>query len=397
MSASAVAARDRHPGKEWPDSAIVRLIETAEMTAGYFGLVDDVLKQRIATLVRAIIPTRADATIEGMRQVRQLIASRIEMAADRIAYPEIEAERIERPIFVVGAPRTGTTILQALLALDEGARTPLALHTRSPSPPPGAGPVTQMRIDRVRQDLIQMLEVSPGLLKLHPYWDKYEDTLIEDEEVFALDFQNCYPTLLYRVPGVTAGVGAKDAAGAYRFHRQFLQHMQWRQPTGHWVCKGVYHQWALEALLAEYPDALCIWPHRAPSQVYPSMLNMVASYYGSMTNWTQDFTSVGRTVLERAAAGLERAIASPMVDDPRVLHVSFKELSADPAALVAKAYQAWDMPVRPAFQEAMQGWLADPGNRADRYGRHSYDLAPFGITKEEIDEIFAVYRQRFSL
>lgn len=132
------------------------------------------------------------------------------------------------------------------------------------------------RIEYAARDLDRLVAQMLGLLTMHPYWDKRSHCLIEDEEIFALDFQNAYPTMLYRLPALAMILDAANAGEAYGFQRQFLQHLQWKQERRHWVVKGTYHQFALDALFEAYPDALCIWPHRDPMQVHPSSLAITA-------------------------------------------------------------------------------------------------------------------------
>lgn len=373
------------------------LVADAEIIAGQFGYVDDALRARIVTQVAALDPARLASNIAGTAQLRALIARRIELKADRAFNPGIADETIEAPIFVIGAGRTGTSLIHSLLAEDPAAQAPKWWHSHVPSPPPGLCPPTAMRLKLATNDLERMLFDAPGLLKVHPYWDKGADALIEDEELFTLDFHNSYPSLLYRIPNVLGGIGAADPVAAYAFHHEMLQHLQWRSERQRWVCKGVYHQWALEALFERYPDARCIWPHRDPAQVYPSVLAIIATLYGAISHWTLDWKTIGRSILERTTDQLKRTLANPVIDDPRILHVDFRDLARDPVDLIRSAYVHWDLPCTTAFQDRMTAWLADPANKPDRYGRHSYDLSPFGIEPDEIGHLFVAYRERFKL
>lgn len=376
------------------------LIASAEFIAGRFGLIDDDLRGRIERHVAAIAPDVEDPEHireAGQAQIRAVIARRIELLADRTQYSGIAEEAIERPIFVIGAGRSGTSLLHNLLAEDPRARAPKWWHTNAPSPPPGSAPVTAARLDLAGQSLDELLRLVPGLLRVHPYWDRREHTLIEDEEIFALDFQNAYPTHFFHCRKVLAGVGANDPSAAYAFHHQFLQHLQWRQPCRHWVCKGVYHQWSLGPLLDRYPDARCILPHRDPAQVYPSVLAIIAVLYGAISRWTIDFKVLGRAILERTAKQIRETLANPLLDDPRVLHVDFRDLVADPVALVQRTYETWGEHCSDEHVAAMRAWLADPSNQPDRYGRYAYNLAPFGVDEAAIDTLFAPYRERFNL
>ena len=376
------------------------LVRTAQIVAGNFEPIDPSLVARVGRFVDWLNgqpPLRPDQKMLVERQLRKLLATRLRLAADRRRIPDIARERIERPIFVIGFARTGTTLIHSLLAEDDGARAPLWWHTHEPSPPPGEMPVTQQRLDLAAADLQELFRVAPGLLTLHPYWDKGAVCPIECEEIFTLDFQNAYPSLLYNLPALAMILDASNIAEAYDFHREFLQHLQWNLTPGHWVVKGIFHQFALKELFEAYPDALCIWPHRDPVEVHPSTLAITAVLYGGITDWQMDFEALGPIFVESIAHSVAEAMESPLVDDPRIVHVDFRALTRDPIAVIRQAYDHWGLDFSPAFAARMQSWLADPANAPDRYGRYSYAMEPFGLDREMIETAFEGYSRRFRL
>jgi hypothetical protein len=392
-SVAAVAA-----SHEAPPIDTHALIYTAQMVSGNFAPVAPDLLDRVAGIVdwlNAQPPVSPGRKSDIELQLRKLLVTRLRLAADRARLPGIADEVIARPIFVIGFARTGTTLIHSLLAEDTRARAPKWWHTHEPSPPPGEVPVVEARIELAAQDLDRLLHQAPGLLTLHPYWDKRGHCLIEDEEIFTLDFQNAYPSLLYRVPALAMILDANNIAAAYRFHREFLQHLQWNQPAKHWVVKGIYHQFVLDELFRAYPDAVCIWPHRDPVEVYPSMLAITAVLYGAITDWKMDFKALGPLFVASIRNSLDGTMANPLVDDPRIFHVDFPTLSHDPIGTIREAYAHWNMPCTPAFESRMRAWLADPANGANRYGRYDYQLAPFGLTQDMLARTFADYRKRF--
>lgn len=376
------------------------LIRTSQVVAGNFAPLDPGLGGRVGRFVDWLNeqpPMRADQKSAVEMQLRKLLSTRLRLDADRRRIPAIADEQIRRPIFVIGFARTGTTLIHSLLAEDPGARAPLWWHTHEPSPPPGEVPVTSERIELTGKELDELLLRTPGLLTLHPYWDKRGLCPIEDEEIFTIDFQNAYPTLLSRMPALAMILDASSIADAYRFHREFLQHLQWRQPTKHWVTKGIYHQFVLDALFEAYPDALCIWPHRDPVQVHPSTMAITAVLYGGITDWTIDFKALGPAFVQSIAASLSEAMDNPLIDDPRIFHVDFRDLTRDPVDVIRRAYGHWDLDYSAEFESRMHAWLADPGNASNRYGRYDYALEPFGLTRGMIETAFEGYARRFRL
>lgn len=376
------------------------LARTSQIVSGNFDPLDPGLVKRVEGLVGWINEQpvlRPDQKAEVELQLRKLLAVRLQLAADRKRIPAIAEERVERPIVVIGFARCGTTLLQSLLAEDPGARTPVWWHTHSPSPPPGEVAMATMRRRMVERDLEDMLAQVPGLLALHPYWDKSAECPIEDEEIFTLDFQNAYPSLLYRLPALAMILDAGNIAGAYSFHREFLQHLQWNQPVKHWVVKGIYHQFVLDALFEAYPDALCIWPHRDPMQVHPSTLAITAVLYGGISHWQMDFKALGPAFVQSIAASVAQAMENPLVDDPRIFHVDFKDVARDPVDAIRRAYGYWGLDYTPDFEGRMRTWLADPANASNRHGRYDYALEPFGLSREMIETAFEGYSRRFKL
>lgn len=382
--------------------AVESLVALAERESGGYGLADAELLARFKQLIDWINARGPYSVvqIDGMRhQLQLLLANRLRIALDRRRIPTIAEEKIERPIFVVGFPRSGTTLLHSLLAEDPTVHAPRAWHSRVPSPPPGETAVCDGRIELATRSIQQLIDFVPGLLPLHPYWDKGAYALIEDDELFTLDFRNAYPTLLYRTPtlDVMVDAGSGDVRGTYGFHRQLLQHLQWNTGKRRWACKGIGHQFLLDALFEAYPDALCVWPHRSFAEIHISTVTIAAVLYDAINGGRIDWKQYARTSAEAIKAGLDHVMANPLVDDPRVVHLPFKEIVADPIAAVGKVYDRAGLRLTAKHERCMRTWLTDPANKIDRYGRYRYSHEPFGITEAWVRELFADYSKRFGL
>jgi len=332
------------------------------------------------------------------RQIQHLLVSRLRIAADRKHYPEIAAAKIEQPIFVIGFARSGTTLLHALLAEDPDSLAPLAWHSRMPSPPPGLTPACLGRIAYAQNDVQRWIEFCPAQLTLHPYADKGAYQLIEDEELLTLDFRNAYPSLLYKVPTLDVMVVlGEDGAGAIRFHREVVQHLMWNTGKQRWVSKFSTAQHHMEALFEVYPDALCVWAHRPLSEIYASNVTIRAATYDAINGKPLDWSSQARARAEQMKAAFDHMMANSIIDDPRIMHLPFHELSADPLAAVGKIYARRGLTVSEEHERRLRAWLDDPENKVDRYGRYPYSYEPFGLDKKWVQELFADYSRRFGL
>lgn len=378
------------------------LIELARRESGAHEFKDAALFARVRTLVDWIEARGPyePADIRAIRaQIVRVLATRLKLALDRQRYPAIAAEPIERPIFIIGFARSGTTLLHSLLAEDPEALALKSWHHYSPSPPPGAGPVVSERLAYAQRMVEAWMDFCPAQKPMHPYVDKGAQQLIEDEEAFTLDFRNAYPYHYYRVPSLDPAsvVLSDDQVAAFRFHREFLQHLQWNTGKRRWVCKGPSAQMHLDALLEVYPDALCVWAHRPIGEIWASNVALRAATYDTIAGKPRDWSSQAHGHVEGMKAAFDRLLASKLIDDPRVLHLRFRDIAADPLAAVRKVCAAHGSPVSPAFEARITGWLADPENATDRFGRYPYSYEAFGLDRGWVEDLFADYSRRFGL
>ena len=377
------------------------VLTLAERETGAYGLADAGLIERLGKVVDwANGPGPYDpGRLAAIRQqVQRMLANRLRIALDRKTYPQIAEEKIERPIFVIGLPRTGTTLLHSLLAEDPEVHAPQSWHMLAPSPPPGCGPIAGGRIDQAQRIIEGWMDFCPAQRQMHPYIDKGAFQLTEDEEIYGLDFRNVYPYHYYRVPTADFGVRlGEDVLGAYQFHRTFLQHHQWNTDRRRWVCKSPSAQGQLDTIFTVYPNALCVWAHRPLGEIYASNVALRAAVFDTISGRPNDWTSRSEAIALSMKAGIDRMLAQDLLDDPRIFHLPFRELAADPLGVVHKVYGWAGLEVTPAFAASVRAWLDAPENRVDRYGRYPYSYEALGLSREWIEDLFADYSRRFGL
>ncbi len=377
------------------------IIRLSERESGAYGLLDAGLRDRVATMVDWINergPYQPEQVRAMQAQFQRLLTTRLRLAQDRQRFPAIAQERIERPVFIIGFARSGTTLLHSLLAEDPDVLKPQSWHMYTPSPPPGVGPVASGRIAYAQRQVEAWMDFCPAQQMMHPYIDKGAHQLIEDEELFTLDFRNAYPYHFYRVPTLDSmGTLKSDQVAAFGFHRELLQHLQWNTGRSRWVCKGPSAQLNLDALFAVYPDALCVWPHRPLGEIYASHVSLRAAIYDTIAGKPRDWSSQARGHVEGMKAAIDRLIASDLIDDPRILHLDFREIAGDPQAAVRKVYERQGREYSAAMAGRVTSWLADPENAADRFGRYAYSYEALGLDRAWVEELFVDYSRRFGL
>jgi Sulfotransferase family len=371
------------------------LLARAEATTGCRDYGDETLPARFALAVAYLQGQRMDAS--GQRAAAAvcswLLSSRLQLIEDRKRHP-IAAETIERPLFATGEPRSGTTLLHALLSVDPHARALRFWEVMYPSPPPGLAAADDPRRARANEDWQEILARIPRWLISHPYNDMLGNGLPECERTWAFDFRVMTPTAWWRVPmGLNIGGLPADARAQYRLHKMMLQQCQFARPKKYWVLKG-FHAARLEALFETYADARIIWVHRDPVQVIASRIVLTGELVEALTGQV-DWKEQARVHLAASRASFHATLNNPLVGDPRIHHVRYPDFTADPVGTIRDFYEKCGVPFAADTGGAMRNYLQN--NRADRYGKFRYSTDVIGVDIEALHAEFAPYRQRFGL
>ena len=375
-----------------------KMLERAQTDTGLRDYGDPTLPERFTVAVELLNGIGMDA--HGRRQAEDvchwLLTSRLELFEDRRRY-SIADEVVERPMFVTGEPRSGTTLMHALMSVDPDARALRFWEVMYPSPPPGVAGGDDPRRARADADWREINAKMPKWLHSHPYNDMLGDGLPEDERTWAFDFRVMTPTAWWRVPmqTVVGGLPTDDAA-QYRIHKAMLQQFQFRRPRKHWVLKG-FHGFRLEEFFATYPDASLLWLHRDPVQVAASRTMMMADILEGIVG-PVDLQAAAKMHLELTRVSIANTMTDPRVDDPRILHVRYTDFLADPVGTVARYYDFCGRVLGSGAQAAMRDYLAN--NPGDRHGKFHYStelLTDIGEDLDALHEEFRPFRERFGI
>jgi hypothetical protein len=322
------------------------------------------------------------------------LKNRLDVIAWRNQHPEIAEQPITAPIFIVGQPRTGTTILYDLLARDPELRAPLTWEVDAPCPVPRPETYhSDPRIAQTQASIELSEQIIPGFLAFHPM-----GALVGQEcvRITASEFTSMIFSVQYRLPSYYRWLMYEaDHAGAYRFHRIFLQHLQSGVP-GQWLLKSPAHLWQLDALLAEYPDALIVQTHRDPLNVISS----IAALTHHLRRMGTDESNVAECAAqsyEEIVVGLDRATAlrdSGAVPADRVIDVQFADFISDPWATIKDIYESLGRELSPDTATKMRDFLADhPGDG----GRGRYTWSDTGLDADEVRDRVRAYQERYGV
>jgi hypothetical protein len=314
----------------------------------------------------------------------------------RKQHPELVGVDVVPPIVIVGQGRTGTTILHELLAMDPGSRVPLTWEVDHPVPPPETATYeTDPRIAQTDATLAGVDIVLPGFIQMHPMGAQLPQECVR---ITSSDFRSMIFPTQYSVPSYTRWLlHEADMAPAYRWHRIFLEHLQSRHPAARWVLKSPGHLWALDALLAEYPDALLVQTHRDPLRILASLSSLVAK----LRSMASDASTIPRAAADFAddiVDGLDRSIdarENGTVASERVVDVQFRSFMADPFATIHEIYEKLGLELQPDAERRMREFFA--ANPSDKHGVHAYRFADTGLDEGEWRERARRYQEYFDV
>jgi hypothetical protein len=319
------------------------------------------------------------------------LANRLRLVDYLKKHPEVNDIKIERPVFIVGFPRTGTTLVQNLLHLSEDRRALPFWEITNPVPV-NDDPIkdVEQRQNQTRSRLKVANFVVPEMKFIHEV--RY-DSLEECWPLMISQFTILNWDMTSRWPDYGKWMLQHDMQPSYEEYKKFLKIMVQRQPTKKLILKCPDHMWYLDVLLEVFPDACIVWTHRDPSESIPSYCSLASLnwrlFYGQF-----DPKEIGPYIEERFMIGIERALAvRDRVGEHRFLDIDFGSLRQDPIAAINKITSHFNL--TPVNEQLMRDHLN--AERPDDPGKHSYSAAYYGLDTEKIHEHYKDYIERFNI
>ena len=319
---------------------------------------------------------------------------RLRLTDTRRQHPEIDAERIEAPIFITGLPRTGTSILHDLLGHDPGSRVPLDWEVRYPCPPPEAATYrSDPRIARTEEDLGLWRAIVPEYDAMH---ELGAEIPVECIQISAHSFRSDELSGRHLVPSYAAWLAGADLVPAYQAHQRMLQLLQWRNPGERWVLKAPSHLGALGPLLAVYPDARIVWTHRDPLTVMASVASILFATAWVRSDAVDPDQVLGWFTGETCEALLAAGEAVRRQSDPARFHdVVYADLVGDPLATIAGIYDHFGIELGARAEAGIRD--ATRAKPKGRHGAHRYAFEATGWDAAAERERFRSYQERYGV
>jgi Sulfotransferase family len=308
--------------------------------------------------------------------------------------PEILARPVDRPIFISGLPRSGTTFLHSLLAEDPANLVPRVWQLIHPYPLRNSESGPDRRTQRVARQLRLFGLLAPDFRRMHPI---DAGSPQECSEITAHVFTSLRFDTTYRIPGYRRWLDETGHFDAYRFHKRFLQHLQHQTADGaRWVLKCPDHVFALDAIRAVYPDARLVFVHRDPLAVLLSVARLTETLRRPFTR-TIDKAEIGRQDSDRWLAATELMIAAAQENhfaEP-IFHVQYPDLVRDPVGTVAALYGHFGDTLPPDAAARIDRLVEAKPNGG--YGAHGSRLEEYGLDAALERERYARYMAHFGI
>jgi hypothetical protein len=319
----------------------------------------------------------------------QLLDARLRIERDRRHYPEIPRQNVKAPVFIIGLPRTGSTLLFELMSRNPAFRVPLSWEVMLPSPPPRVESFDQdARIKRAARLLSFLNRIAPDFQRIHEVGAQLPQECLP---MTAQAFRSLQFHTTHYVPTYQAWLNTADWTPAYAYHRRLLQHFQAFGPRGTWLLKAPAHLFGIEALFRVYPDARIIQTHRDPVKVAGSISSHCATLRQAFSDHL-DLPNIGSTWCSLWAAGLNRTLKFRS-DHPelaeRFVDVYYEELEGDPLAVLGELHSRLQLPWS---SRAARAYL--DSHRPARHGRHEYQVEVFDLSPTHVRRCFGDYNGR---
>ncbi len=352
--------------------------------------------QRLVQSLNEEARLNAVGRLIAFNELLRHLENRLRVTEDVRRHPEILDVEIVKPLFMVGLPRTGSTIMHDLLAKDPANRVPMTWECHLMSPPAEAATYeTDPRIAVCERHFEQTSRaLIPEFQALHEMGAHLAQECLM---LNAFDFKSIIFANQFRIPGYQHWVENAAQMSVYRTHKRQLQYMQWRNPRERWVLKSTGYHWGLDAICRVYPDARLVMTHRDPLKLIASHCSLV-SMACSMGSDEVDRLEIGRMWSASWEDAMRRCVAFRTSGRPEargVFDMHFPEMLKDQVGMAQRIYEHFDMSMSEEALHRMRSFLEQ--NPRDRHGTHRYTLEQFGLDRVKERERYRFYQDYFEV
>lgn len=350
--------------------------------------------RKLLDCAKAEVDFHAAGLAAFRHNLHRCLVNRLRMQADLLAHPEILDEDVSDPIVIIGLGRSGTTKLQKMLSAPDNVQKTTFWRLWNPARFPDTVPGREDPRIAAANFSALMTDDKPELAAAH---HMAHTEVEEDWLLYTYSFEDWIWSVLVPSFSWFDWVMQRPALPRYQYVKTILQYLQWQDGGKRgrpWVLKSVGHLAHLDALMRCYPNATLVHAHRDPLQTIPSWAAFQREGWAIHAN---------RIALERAGPECLRQYRYAMDRylelrrqlnlDARIVDVRYDDIRSRPMDVMQQIYRASGLRESAEAIAAMRAW--DRANEQGKHGVHHYSLEACGLTRNSVQESFALYVQRF--
>jgi hypothetical protein len=328
------SALSGNPSKFYPD----QLLETAQKKYGLLDFGGNAFLDGLQVLCKSL-NTESNlhpfGRLAAGNALLGTLRNRLELAARWSEYPEVLETPVERPVLIVGPPRTGTTLLFNLLALDDRFRFIRSWEAGRPGLPQDDRKAVKSAKNNCKRHINGIYYLRPELKKIHYLAPDEPEECIP---LLANSFESDFYAFAYKVRSYFDWYIDREHLDCYTYYRKQLQWIQSKTPGKRWLLKSPAHLAALKSLFAVFPDALVLQTHRDPRKIVPSISNLKYNFQ-SMFTYEVDREHIGKTAVDFLSKALEAVFEHRKENEYNMIDIRYEDLVRDPVDILKQVYQ----------------------------------------------------------
>jgi hypothetical protein len=322
---------------------------------------------------------------------------------DDIFFPAHKTQPVEKPLFLMGNFRSGSTFLHRLLSRDTASFTSLTIWDIFLAPSVTQKKLTQFvfRLDaRLGGHLNRALRAfdkrTLGKFRIHPISFFQPE---EDENILFHNWSSYFVSYLFpfmdempRYHYFDESIPAEERRQIMAFYRSMIQRHLYATGKKHYVAKNPAFSPKIETLAEFFPDACIIYLVRNPLDMLPSTVSWINYARRVFTEPEQKYIYIDEILgitQHWYRHPLRYLDAHP---SPRHLILKYDDLIQRPEQVIRGFYEQFGYPDKPGLDgiinQAVQETLSF---RTD----HFYSYEEMGFTRQQIVEMYRDIFERF--
>ena len=294
------------------------------------------------------------------------------------------------PVFVTGLPRSGTTFLFNLLALDNNHRSPRYWEIMSLMPLVKNKFDIKRREWKINAELKFARTIIPKLRNMHHIRANSPE---ECELLATINVRSFVYMCMANVPEYVEYLKDCSFDSVFKWHKRFFQVLEINGRPKRWLLKDPSHIGHISEILTTYPNAKFINIHRDPMESVASFCSLaknIRSAFSKNVNPEQ----IGEVILDFWQHSLQKGIqAKENLSSDQIIDISYSNFIDDPLNILKDIYQNFEFDMDIETENKIKNYLINQSKLKKE--KHSYSIEEFGLNEAKVKDCFKNYMMNY--